>query len=315
MMTPQENMYRSTIDSARRIGLCVSLSLLGLLLLTGVASADTLLTDPEGISGFELYGNGIFWWDALGMCSGEFRNSATVRVRGVTTASTRKVAKSCDILQSENSSVVRDGSYVYYTSGQELHRKAVNAAESGSGQLVSTAPYSPTLLSGETGAYLLMAEGYLYWERYNPRFSIGYIIRIPADGSAGPEYVATTNNRVRKMMWDGHGGGALVWLNENGTLYRQFLDQKNPVRLAARVADFAIVTRRYFTLPPTPPVTSIYAAIGTPYPSPGGSPGRLLLIDIDTGVSKTIYTASGSNQVLSVTTDSDYTATYVIGFT
>jgi len=313
MMTLREDGNRSTLNLKRRISLCAGLGLLGLLLLTGVALADTLVTDPEGISGFELYGNGLLWWDAPGVCSGEFPHSATVRVRGVTTASTRNVAKSCEILQDEYSNVVRDGSYVYFFSEGQLHRKAVNAAESAPATPMSTPPHTPSLPAPELGAYLVLAEGQLYWPRYYEASGITAIMRIPADGSGTAEHITGSRGHVRKMMWTGHGGGALVWLTDDGKLYRRKIDQAGAAGLlATRVADFAIVTRSYWQslppAPPRPPVTTIYAAQGSAYytPSPGDPPGALLMIDIDTGVSETIYTASGMNQLSSVTTDRDY---------
>lgn len=138
--------------------LSMILVLCGLWLSTEVSFAQTVLTDSNGISGFELYTNGIYWWSAGGGCVGEFKHQSTIRVRGTLTAATKSLAADCTILDAETDNAVRDDAYLYFFTLGQLQRKALSAAESDPSEpLALAAP----VLNGEGGTPLLLIEGNL----------------------------------------------------------------------------------------------------------------------------------------------------------
>jgi len=306
---------RGRVSRARgRIGLTIGLSLLGVLLLVTAVWAATVVTDPLGISGFELYGNGLLWWDGPGGCSGEFPHDSTIRLRGVETGTTKNVARACDVLNGEEYSVVRDTTYVYYTGNGQLMRKAVSTVESIPGTIVPTPGYPQALPGDEKSAALLLAQGHLYWPRYYELNDASAIVRMPTNGSTGPVYVSGSAGRVHKMMWKPHDGGVLVWLTTQGNLWRHKFSTGNRLQLASGVTDFDIIMAyQRFTIPPTPPVTSVYAAHGIVHPTPGDPKGFLQRIDIESGNATVVYVAGGVNQLSGVALDNDYVVRSIPG--
>jgi hypothetical protein len=273
------------------------------------AVSTAVVTDTEGISGFDFYNNGLIWWDTPGRCSGEFPNDGTIRVRITSpTGSTKNLARSCSIMQAESDTPVADGSYVYFFSNSQLQRKALNALEGSASTPFPTPPFSPTLPAAQRGAFLELADGALWFGRYNGVSGSLDLFRIPTDGSGNAESIASisgANAAIRKMQWfqyrDARGGTltALAVMLENGRLYRVRITGTATL-LATGVIDFAIHTR--FTLSDS--TTSIYAAKGAYTPSPSSPASTLVRILADTGDTTTVYTAQGDNQVLSVATDS-----------
>ena len=197
----------------------------------GNVVADTpvvLITDPAGVSGFELttttafstslldyptiiQNKGLLWWSSPGVCPGgtEFPHNATIRVRGTISGATRNVVSACDVLQGVNANSVRDDAYVYFFRNRQLHRQAINASESDSTAPLTTSPYVPTLPSYQPTAFLEHAQGFLYWGRFQTVSGNVNILRLDTESSV-TELVVTlsaVSSPVRKRRkcggpWD-----------------------------------------------------------------------------------------------------------------
>src|SRR5258706_8227485 len=114
------------------------------------AGPSTVLTDVAGgISGFELYGSGLYWWSTHGVCGTEFPHNATIRLRGTIGSSTKFLANDCAILSGYSDKAIRDDAYAYFFSDRQLMRKAVNALETDPSQVLPTPGFNPTLPLGQ----------------------------------------------------------------------------------------------------------------------------------------------------------------------
>ncbi|MDQ3250065.1 MAG: hypothetical protein M3Q45_12770, partial [Chloroflexota bacterium] len=299
-----------------RFTLSFIVSLFSLLLITGVAFAATVLTDDNGITGFELYANGIYWWSAGGDCNtGEFDHDSTIRLRATWAAETKSLAKDCTILEGENDNVVRDSAYIYFFQARQLQRKALLASEGEPAQPLAGAPPLP---ADQTMAALTLAEGNLYWSRFDTATGKSSLQRMAADGSTAPQNLILATGEVRKLVWKRYVDSnavavdALIWTTKMGALYRFALNKvgAKPQQLATGVVDFAPHDTYKFA---ASPITSIYAAQGSELVLPNSPPGKLLRINIDSGATTTVYTAAGKNQVVSVATDSANSDLVVVG--
>ncbi len=294
-----------------------SRALLPMLLVTGAltvaplikaATPELVVADPLGITAFDLYENGLIWWDAPGRCTGEMPHEATVRVMATLGGGTVNLARDCAMLEGDYTRVVRDEAYIYFFSGLQLHRKALNALERDPSQVLVTTNLNPTLPAAQSCAVLELAESQLYWPRRGSSYTTIY--RMPSDGSSAPDQLVriTNTNDVSKLqrfiLTDPDAGSAesLAVLFSDGRLYRVLLTSPTAtLYLAGGVADFAVHRRRLLT----GTTTYLYAAIGKSASDmqPETPAGGLLRINAYTGDATTIYTASGNNQVLSVAVD------------
>ncbi len=283
------------------------------------AAPSLVLSDSHGISGFELYGNGIYWWAGPGRCVGEFPFDASIRLRGTLLSATKNLATDCAIHQGEIYNTVRDGSYFYFFRQGVLQRKAINAAENDPSQ-VMPAPGGAavvTLPSGQRSALLELEDGNLYWAAFNSGNGFATVYRMPTDGGADPVSVFTNTggSDIRKfehVIYENSNGNdtdALVILTADGRLYRKVTGALLYLQLATGVADFTIHRRAAFG----GSITYVYAAKGTTSLSPGTPAGSLARIDISTGTSTTLYTAAGQNQILSVAVDPTSSSLVIIG--
>ncbi len=286
---------------------------------------EVLISDPAGVSGFELttttafsaslldyptiiQNKGLLWWSSPGICPGgtEFPHNATIRVRGTISSATRNVVTACDVLQSVNANVVRDDAYVYFFRNRQLHRQAINASESDSTTPMTTSPYTPTLPSYQPTAFLEHAQGFLYWGRFQNVSGNVNILRLDTEGSSIEPVVtlSAVASPVQKMKFctyvDAAGASAesLLILLEDGRLYR-YRFGGSLVLLGSGILDFAVHTRSSLF----GSTTSAYSIQGDA--SPGSAvPGRLLKIDVDTAASSVVYTAPGRNKLVGVAADS-----------
>jgi hypothetical protein len=267
--------------------------------------------DNNGISAFELFGSGIYWWSAHGVCGTEFPHDAGIRLRGTMSSGTKTLESSCGILNSYSDTVARDDAYAYFFSNRQLMRKALNAAAGDPAQVMATAGLNPTLPAGQLGAALELAQSQLYWARTSGNTSDFY--RMPTDGSSGPQYFLTIVNggggEVVKMKWIHFDDGAqnvdgLVILFSNGNLWRFKLYPTGILNfVAGGVSDFTLHT--VFNLFGNN-TTTIYVAVGeTGLVTQNSAPGKLLAVNLSSGATSTLYTAAGINQIIGVTTDSD----------
>lgn len=285
---------------------CVLLSLLGLAGMLRAAAPTTVLSDSAGISAFEFYNKGVYWWSGHGQCSGEFPHTSTIRLRGVWTAGTKDLADDCAILEGSYDNVVRDEAYVYFCSEYQICRKAINALPTDPFDVLPTPGFVPSLT--HKGVYLALANGRIYWSRVAS--GVSDIYSMPVDASQAPQHVTSifTSAQVQKMQYItlnpslSQSIPALVMLYENGALYRYKFDGKTPDRLATGVQDFALHTRSSLSSS----TTTIYAVTGVSGAiAPNTPPGKALSIDALSGAASVLYTAQDDNQLLSVATDSD----------
>jgi hypothetical protein len=137
---------------------------------------------------------------------------------------------------------------------------------------------------------------------------------MPTDGSANPAWFLAVGGgaTVRKLKWFTYLDSndttieAVAVLMADGRLLRRNMNPAGSAALLATgVSDFAI-HRRTAGFPSVTTVY-IYAAKGevNTIVSPSATAGSLLRINTRTGQATTIYTASGKNQLISVTTDND----------
>ncbi len=299
---------RTSFYSARWLSLAV-LAIAGFVAGPFLDAAN-VLTDPNGVAGFDLYGNGLLWWRDDGQCTGEFVHDSTIRIRAANVMSgTKSLARDCTILPTEYDNAVRDDAYVYYFRNRQLYRKALSAAEADPGIVFGTPPHSPTLPTGQDGGYLEMADGRLWFGRYRADIDRIDIFSIKTDGSEGLQSVVSIPSAgapIRKLKWFVQSGpsgtvDALAVLLANGKLYRHRMPGGIEL-LWVRTTDFSIHRRAVVSSPST----FIYATegvvpgIGTL--QAGTSAGHLYQINADNGQVAAIYTASNHNQILSVLT-------------
>lgn len=288
----------------QRLPSSIFLSLLALFLIAGVAFAQTPIDDSNGVSGFELHQNGLYWWSAGGVCSGEFPHDSTVRLRNTLVSSTKMLVSDCNVSRRSTDNVVRDDTYVYFFQNGQLSRKALNATEQDTAQALALAAVLP---GGSSGSNLALAEGKLYWAVFNAQNNNSTILRMPADGSQAPTTVTTALREITQLAWrrytdaNSQSQEALVWITDDARLFRYRIGSAGVAQeLASTVADFAIHTRVSLNNS----VTSIYAAVGATNVSPNSTPGKVLQINIDSGAQSTVYNATGHDQVTAVGTDS-----------
>ena len=291
------------------LGLCVVASR------TWAAAPIAVLTDGDGISGFELHGSGAIWWDSPGVCGGEFPNDAHVKVRAANiNYGTKNLAEDCEIMEGEWDNAVRDDAYIYFFRNRQLHRKALSASENSPSQAMNTPPHAPTLSSQQAGSALMLAEDRVWYSRYYPSSELIDIFSFKTDGSENVQYVAsisTATTPVKKMelftFRDANGSAAqgLGILLANGKLYCKQIGGSLAL-LATSISDFAVHTTKIPAIPQSIINTSIYAAKGVlGIVSPGTPTGSVLKFDPASGSSVTIYTAPLHHQIVSVATDSD----------
>ena len=274
------------------------------------ALPETVLTDPDGISGFELYKGGLYYWGGRGECTGEFSENGFIRVRETISSPTKRVALNCRINRGLDGNIVRDDNYVYYIDGYDgnIYRKAVIAGETVAASFIANGGGS-----NPGSVYLELAEGYLYWSHYNVATGVSDFSRVKTDGSEGGHYAQAidANAAVKKLKFiryddDGTDLGALIVLFKNGQLWRYKLNlARTRTLLETGVADFAVHNVKLNIIRPYSDTTYIYAAKGQIYAGESAPPGSLVRINVETLGKATLYTAPNHNQVVAVTTDSD----------
>ncbi len=277
----------------------------------GVGSAQvTIVTDPDGVSGFKLQGNGFTWWSRAN-CT-EFPNFGSAKWRSGILSPDNTVERDCNT-SAGDSQAIRAGAYMYFLHNGQIIQKAVGLSESDPNVALDVTPHSPSQLDTQ-GTPLMVFEDYLYWTRYHTGASNFSMFRIPTDGGSAELLFTTTGARPIEMAAKRYDDSiddnvlGLVWLEQNGTL-RVFRDNGMGTSIATLqtgVADFDLHAVTFLAIPGgLTHSVSVYAAIGTTNPTSSGPPGRLDKIQISDGSVNTLFTASGHGQILSVATDSD----------
>jgi len=273
---------RQSMISWQRFTWSITLSLFAFLCMTSSAFAQTPITDDNGVNGFELYQNGLYWWSAAGVCGTEFPHDATIRLRNTLGTSTKNLVKDCTALRRAADNAVRDDTYAYFFQAGQLSRKALNATEQDAAQALILAP---VLAGNQSGSNLVVAEGNLYWAVFNAQNNNSTLLRMPADGSQAPTTVTTAVRQINQLAWQRYTDAnsqpqqALVWITDDARLFRYRIGSLGvPQELASTVADFALHTR----LALGGSTTSIYAAMGATNVDANTAPGKVLQINIDT---------------------------------
>ncbi len=286
----------------------------------------TFLTDSDGITEFELYKNGIYWWQRMWEETTPTRvvtiHPGTIRLRGTMGGSQKSVMRSDQILtpisnSTENhGNVAHDGQYVYFFSQGLLHRKSLNLAEGTSSQPM---PGNISLATGENSAYIELSGGQLYWANHtvNPITlqMTNYVYSMPTNGNQSSLLFSSPGSgRIAKIQRatyrqaDGTDVEALFLLTADGRLLKIPLNPSGSEQLLDMdVWDFAIHHRAWIGGAATDiyAVTSLFTEGSLTPPSPG----ELVRIDAETNLATRLRTASGTKQFLAVTTDSDSGAT------
>lgn len=277
------------------------------------------LTDRV-VSGFRLHnptspsGPTLLTWTGPGICDGELPRNASIGFLGgglgpnQFPASWSKVADSCEILDGDGGTVVRDGTYIYFFSKGQLRRKPISGRPQAPNEAVPMPLTIPVLSSGQGSSALEMVGDTIYWGRLSNRGSLSIYKSVPTTGSAS--FVATIPGagaspaKIRHYINGNSPGskGGLSLLLRNGKLYRVNLDNLQSLHLANGVTDFATHSIRSIFPLSTP---YIFASKGAASATPGPDlpPGSVLRINANSGASTTIYTAPAGSQVQSIAID------------
>lgn len=281
-----------------------------------------VVTDPDGIHGFEVLDpptRGVdptlLWWKKSLGSKGEFPLPGHVRRALIASPSIQHVADSCEILFGTFTNVDTDGSRAYYF-GPDGRLGSELLFASPALEHVPTPGVSP-LPADESAVPLDLRDGILYWAAYGAGYS--HLYRVPADGSAPPQYSFSVPGRVRKVhAFEGLADPSPAYegigiLTETGRLYirdltggtiQVFAEGKDGDRCADFDTQSVVGSNGHAR-------TSVYIAIGddvfTPAVEEGPKgpqavlwPSRLDRRDAATGVVLASRAATGDAQFVEV---------------
>lgn len=165
--------------------------------------AQTVFLDPGSyvgdsrsteISGYQLDGNGWFWWGNYPNCAHETKFLGKVGYQALLSSSPKRLASSC-LVNPVKCSAARDEAYSYYFSKTSalseiyLYRKALVVREGEDGSRFNANGQRISLDPGDSSR--LWVEGdYLYYQQYATTPLGGdrtRLYRVLRDGSADPE--------------------------------------------------------------------------------------------------------------------------------
>lgn len=280
----------------------------------GLGAAQTVATvsgscgsAADQINTYDLFGQGLFWTEGRGVCSGEFCSHSKLNVFGYLGGWPSRVVEDCTV---HFSGVARDDLYLYYGSNGRIYRKAVSAGAADPATELPAPPYTPTPAGREMGPLALL-NGVLYWTDSNG--SEFGVFSMNMDGT-NPQLLMTGNGpKVTKMVAYTYSASFLNWvealfmLNQTGTLLRYDVNPAGSfvVTLAtAGVTDFAIrdesaTAGSFITF-----FTTVYAATGQLYGLQQSTPpGQVLAINAVTGNTTIACTNGAQDQVTSIAAD------------
>lgn len=277
-------------------------------------------------SGFRLHnptslsGPTLLTWNGPGICDGEHPRTASIGFLGGGLGPNQypsawsKIADSCQIMDGDGGTVVRDDTYVYFFSQGLLRRKPISGRPQDPNEAVPMPLNIPVLSTSQGSSALEMVGDTIYWGRLSDRGSLSIYKAVPTTGSAS--FIASIPGagagpaKIRHYFNGSTPGskGGLAILLRNGKLYRLNLDNSGALQLATGITDFASHSIRSI-LPLSSPY--IFAAKGASSATPGPDlpPGSVLRISANSGASTTIYTAPGSSQIQSIAVDPGTSAT------
>src|SRR5881628_2852935 len=100
-------------------------------------------------TGFELFGNGLYWWQGYGVC-GELRNDSEIGFKGfasLATMPTRPVLTCTNVIEG----AARDDLNFYFAANRRLYTKATWATPNDPAQEIPT-QYTPPAAGWDLGA-------------------------------------------------------------------------------------------------------------------------------------------------------------------
>ena len=134
--------------------------------------------DTYGISGFELYGNQMYYWLAGGNCGMSFVD-AHIRIIPQNAATLPYTVNDCSAMPSTDNNCARDANYFYFPMDNEIKRIAVNATW----DTVGVGPSSlPTAITTTVNGRIICYQGRLYWCEQSS-LTLSHILSANVDGS------------------------------------------------------------------------------------------------------------------------------------
>jgi len=258
--------------------------------------------------GFELLGNGLYWWQGDGVC-GELPNNSELGFKGSTSGA---VAASRPVLSCDHqiSGAGRDDLFFYFAADKRIYSKALTAAPTDPAQELTTA-FTPLDSQHDLGAAMFW-NGRFYWTDYQDLGSSFDIWSINPDGTGAQLVLSGSGYKVLKMVGYTYTASflnftdAIFFLTSDGQLIRLDVNPSAaPVVLATGITDFAIRDESAQAGPFFTFFTEVYATTGQKYNLNGSTPPGTLIKMNATGSSlTTFYTATAQNQLTSVAADS-----------
>ena len=259
--------------------------------------------------GFELYsGNEMYWWSGWGQ-GGEIPENCQIGFNQA--VPNAWVTVPVFNQTSHIAGVACDAEYFYFADNQSrrIYYKTLWASSNDPAYEIST-PYTPPAGGYSFGAAMLW-NGSFYWSDYNGTY---FDILAFNPNNSGSQYVRLgTGNKIVKMAGFTYNAStfsytdAIFALTADGVLLRMDVNPvgSQNVVLATGVTDFAIRGESQSVFPAGFSFfTIVYAATGQKVNLNGSTPpGALLAINAASGAVSTIYTASGQDQITSVTLD------------
>ncbi|MBI5153955.1 hypothetical protein HZA57_01855, partial [Candidatus Poribacteria bacterium] len=177
---------------------------------------QTIFSDSAPISNFELYRDGLFFWN---VSSGQCNSRVAVMPARYPGAPVLNSASACSIFSFSRSVVVRDDMYLYFFANAELDRVAVAHSTGGLPARYPT-DYFPQI----NGPATVLVDGRLYWIDRNPAEQTNYVLRsMPVNsGTPSPEASFTltavaTPRQLQRLVLPNAGSPATVYYFLNGT--------------------------------------------------------------------------------------------------
>ena len=234
----------------------------GSILFNNVATAQTVFLDPGSypgtplvINGFDLDGNGWFWWSNHPSC-GEFFTTGKVGYKAQPTSEPKRLVTSCSA-NPGSCTPGRDEAYSYYFgrvgSDVFLYRKSLGTAETDPGILFDANGQNISLDIHESSRLWVNGD-YLFYQKKNLHSVLGWqtsLYRVHRDGSTLPEVFAVINGEHFFTEFEsfiyisisgqfGIPATGYLFLTEGGRLYVQDKDQQ--ITLSRQnVSDIAIL--------------------------------------------------------------------------
>lgn len=256
---------------------------------------------------FELFGNGLYWWQGYGVC-GEVPNNSEISFKGFASSDTtaaHPVFACSNVIEG----VTRDDLRFYFAANRRLYTKAAWGLTGDPAQEIPT-QYTPPPAGWDLGAMMLW-QGRIYWTDYS---GTSFRIRsVNPDGSDALHVRLGTGGKVLKILGYSYRVSnfafkdAIFVLTADSRLTRCDMSPATNVVLATGVTDFDIREESANVFPNGfTSYTAVHVAQGEKYNvNQSSSPGTLAMINAASGTITPYYAASNQNQITSVALDTN----------